>query len=147
MVRLVRKPVAFGLAFGLIAGLAWAEDEVNRRGANKPLRGTITEESPNEITIQDKASGKTEKVSTTDVAKVKYDGKLGLDIVQAEILENGGEYQKAVDAYGRTAKDAVGKEFAARAANFGRVRTIVKQAVRDPSRIDDAIKELEDFRA
>src|SRR5437867_3853585 len=108
MVRLARKLVAFGLAVGLVVRLAGAEDEVTRRGANKPLRGTITEESPNEVTIQDKASSKTEKVSITDVAKVKYDGKVGLDIVQAEILENGGEYHKAVDAYGRTIKDAAG---------------------------------------
>lgn len=147
MTHLPRKLAVAFLAFAVTISLVWAEDEVQRRQASVPLRGTITAETANEITIQRKDTGKTETVSIHDVAKVKYEGgKAAAEFTQAESLERGGEHQKAIDAYKKIADDAAGKLFLVRAANFGKVSSLVRIAQRDASRVDEAIKALEDFR-
>jgi tetratricopeptide (TPR) repeat protein len=125
-----------------------AEDEVYRRSVSIPVRGAITAENENEITIQRKDTGKVENVSVHEIAKVKYEGgKAATDFAQAEILEKGGEYQKAINAYAKIAQDNPSKEFLVRAAGFGRVSTLARQALRDASKIDDAIQAIEEFRA
>jgi len=48
----LRKLFVMIVAFGLTFRLVLAEDEVQRRAAGVPLRGTITAESPNELAIQ-----------------------------------------------------------------------------------------------
>jgi tetratricopeptide (TPR) repeat protein len=143
----VRKTAALAASFVLTISLAVAEDEVQRRTAPTPLRGTITAENSNEITIQRKDNGKTETVAVPDVVKVKYEGgKSAAGFSHAESLEKGGEYQKAIDAYGKIAEENSGKEFLSRAASFGRVSSMVRQAQRDPAKLSDAITALEDFR-
>jgi tetratricopeptide (TPR) repeat protein len=147
MMHLPRKVAVVLLAFAVTITLAWAEDEVQRRQATIPLRGTITDESANEITIQRKDTGKSETVSVHDVAKVKYEGgKAAAEFTQAESLERGGEHQKAIDAYKKIADENTGKEFLVRAANFGRVSSLNRIAQRDARRVDEAIKAIEDFR-
>ena len=147
MLHLPRKLAVIALAFGLTIGLVLAEDEVQRRVASVPLRGTITEENANEITIQRSDTKKTETVSVHDVSKVKYEGgKTAAEFTQVESLERGGEYQKAIDGYAKIVQDNSGKTFLVRAANFGRASSLVRQAQRDSTKVDDAIKALEDFR-
>jgi tetratricopeptide (TPR) repeat protein len=147
MIHLSRKFAVIVLAFAATITLAWAEDEVTRRQTSIPFRGTITAESATEITIQRKDTGKSETVSVHDVAKVKYEGgKAAAEFTQAESLERGGEHQKAIDAYKKIADENTGKEFFVRAANFGRVSSINRIAQRDASRVDEAIKAIEDFR-
>jgi tetratricopeptide (TPR) repeat protein len=144
----LRKLLGTTLAFAVIVGLAWADDEVHRRSGGVPLRGTVIEETADEVTIQVKSTGKSEKVPVNELAKMKYDGKAGQAIFQAETsYEKGGEYQKLADAYAKAAQEEDPKGFAVRAAQFGRARSIVRLAQRDPNRTDDAIKELEEFRS
>jgi len=147
MRRLLKKIAVVAVAFMVTVGLVWAEDEVQRRATSVPLRGTITGETANEITIQRKDNGKTETVSVHELAKIKYEGgKAAAEFTQAESLERGNEYQKASDAYAKLAQEYSSKEFLVRAANFGRANTLVRHAQRDASKADDAIKALEDFR-
>ncbi len=147
MFRLHRKLIVLVTAFAVTISLALAEDEVHRRAASIPLRGSITSETANEVTIQRKDTGKSETVSVHDVAKVKYEGgKTAADFTQAESLERGGEHQKAIDAYAKIVQENSSKEFLARAANFGRVSSLVRIAQRDSTRVDEAIKAIEDFR-
>src|SRR5262245_14151075 len=113
----VRKTAAFAASFVLTISLAVAEDEVQRRTAPIPLRGTVTAENAIEITIQRKDNGKTETVAVPDLVKVKYEGgKSAAEFSHAESLEKGGEYQKAIDAYSKIAEENSGKEFLSRAA-------------------------------
>ena len=134
-------------ALALIVGLAWAEDEVERRTSKIPLRGQITAENPNEITIQRKDTGKTETVPINELESVKYDGEVGKAVYQAYVsFEKGGEYQKAADAYAKAAQGTDARGLAKVAAKFGRVYSLVRLAQRDPARADEAIKALEEFR-
>jgi tetratricopeptide (TPR) repeat protein len=145
--RWFHKPGAVALSFAAVIGVAIAEDEVQRRSATVPLRGTITSESATEITIQRKDTGKSEAVSVQEVSKVKYEGgKAAAEFTQAESLERGGEYQKAMDAYAKIAQEYSGREYLARAAQFGRISALVRQAQKDSSKADDAIAALEEFR-
>jgi tetratricopeptide (TPR) repeat protein len=138
---------AAAASFLVTVGLAIAEDEVQRRSANVPVRGTITAENANEITIQRKDTGKTETIPVNDVAKVKYEGgKAAAEFTQAESLERGGEFQKAVDAFSKIAQEYSGKEFLSRAARFGQISALVRQAQRDPAKLDEAIESLDQFR-
>jgi tetratricopeptide (TPR) repeat protein len=147
MTALGKKLVVIVVTVGFMVGLLWAEDEVQRRGANVPLRGTITAENAHELTIQRKDTGKAETVSVRDVVKVKYEGgKAATEFAQAEIFERGGEHQKAMDAYARIAQEYSAKEFVVRAATFGRVSSLVRQAQRDDSKVAEAIEALQDFR-
>lgn len=147
MLRLARQLTALALAFGITFGLVMAEDEVQRRTASVPVRGTISGENANEVTVIRKDNGKTETVPVREIAKVKYEGgKASADFIQAESLEKGLEYQKAIDAYSRIAQESAGKEFLVRAANFGKVSTLVRQAERDSGKVDEAISAIEDFR-
>jgi len=147
MKHLPRKLAVVILAFAVTISLVWAEDEVQRRQTSIPFRGTITAETANEVTIQRKDTGKTETVPVPEVAKVKYEGgKTAAEFTQAESLERGGEHQKAIDAYKKIADESSGKQFLVRAANFGTVSSLARIAQRDASRVDEAIKSLEDFR-
>jgi tetratricopeptide (TPR) repeat protein len=147
MLAWFRKLVVLMLSFGVTMSLALAEDEVQRRAAGVPLRGTITAENTNEITIQRKDNGKSETVSVHEVAKVKYEGgKAAAEFTQAESLEKGGEYQKAIDAYAKIAQENSGNTFLVRAAHFGRVSSLVRQSQRDTAKLDDAIAALEEFK-
>ena len=135
------------VVFATTLGLTWAEDEVYRRTASVPLRGTVEAENAREITIRRKDTGKSETVSIYDLAKVKYEGgKTAADLTQAESLERAGEYQKAIDAFSRLAKESSGKVFLERAAQFGQISSLAKQAMRDATRGEAAIQGLEDFR-
>jgi tetratricopeptide (TPR) repeat protein len=143
-----KKSATFLLSFVLaMVGLVLAEDEVQRRGTSVPVRGTITAENAHEITIQRKDTGKVETIPVRDVAKVKYEGgKVATEFAQAEIFERGGEYQKAVEAYARIAQEHSSKDLVVRAATFGRVSSLVRQALRDDAKVDEAIAALEEFR-
>jgi tetratricopeptide (TPR) repeat protein len=144
---LSKKLVVVFAAFAVTIGVAFAEDEIQRWTASVPLRGTITAETPTEVTIQRKDNAKSETVSVRDVKAIKYEGgKAAVDFQQAEIFRNGNEYQKASDAYSKIAQDHAGKQFLARAAGYGRVSTLVRQAQREGARVDEAIQALEEFR-
>ena len=147
MLRLPKKLAVIVLAFVVTFSLVLAEDEVYRKTASVPLRGTITAETSTEVTVQRKDTGKTESVSVRELSKVKYEGgKVAAEFTQAESLERGNEYQKASDAYTKLAGDNSSKQFLVRAANFGRVSTLIRQAQREGARVDEAIQAIEDFR-
>src|SRR3989442_13831243 len=144
MRTLTQKLIVAGSAFALTVGWAWAEDVVERRTSKIPLRGQIITEDPNEIAIQRKDTGKTEKVAINELESVKYAGEVGNAVYQAYIsFEKGGEYQRAADAYAKAAGGADAKGLAVAAARFGCVRSLVRLAQRDPARADEAIKAWE----
>ena len=147
MRTLAQKLTLAGALLVLIVGLAWAEDEVERRTSKIPLRGQITDESPDALTIQRKDNGKSETVPINELETVKYDSEVGKAAHQAYIaFEKGGDYQKAADAYAKAAQGTDAKGFAMAAAKFGRVRSLVRMAQRDAGRVDEAIAALEEFR-
>jgi tetratricopeptide (TPR) repeat protein len=143
--RFARKLIVAILTLGAIVSLVWADDEIERYSAKIPLRGTITAETAHEITIQRKDTGKTETVPLNDVARVKYD-KVSIDLANADAYAHKGEFTRSMELYEKVVQQSAGKEFAVRAANFGRINGVVLQALHEPARIDEAIKALEEFR-
>lgn len=147
MRTIAKKLTMAGALLAVVVGLAWAEDEVERRTSKIPLRGQITAESPDELSIQRKDNGKTETVPINELENVKYDSEVGKAAYQAYIaFEKGGDYQKAADAYAKAAQGTDAKGFAMATAKFGRARSLVRMAQRDPARADEAIAALEEFR-
>jgi tetratricopeptide (TPR) repeat protein len=145
MKRIARKIFVAVITFVAIVGLAWADDEIERYSAKIPLRGTITAETAHELTIQRKDTGKTESVPLNDVQRVKYD-KVSIDLANADAYAQKGEFTRSTELYDKVVQQSVGREFAVRAASFGKVNGIVLQAFHEPARIDEAIKAIEDFR-
>jgi tetratricopeptide (TPR) repeat protein len=133
--------------FALAAFSLWA-DEIDRYSSKTPLRGSITAESSKELTIKVTQAGKTEEVKVTlgDVAEVKYDGAAGLAIRTAAGMERAGQYVKAIESYQKAAAAANDTGFVAQASQFGQARSLAKIALQDRTRLDEAIKSLEDFR-
>ena len=147
MRTLTRKLIGAVSAVAVFVGLAWAEDVVEHRTSKIPLRGQITSETSNELTIQRKDPSEKKTVPVNELENVKYDGDVGTAVNQAYIsFEKGGESQKAADAYAKAAGGADAKGLAVAAAKFGRARSLVRLAQRDPARADEAIKALEEFR-
>jgi len=134
-------------AFALASPSIWA-DEIDRHSSKAPLRGSITAESSKEVTIKVTQAGKTDevKVPIGDVAEVKYDGAAGLAIRTAASIERAGQFEKAIEAYQKASAAASETGFVAQASQFGQTRTLAKIALQDATRLDDAIKALEDFR-
>ncbi len=141
-----RSAAAFAV-LALVVATARAEDEVHRFSSKVKLSGKISAESADAITIERKDNGKTETVAVNDIDRIQYDGPIGLEVRKAELLEQGGEYAKAIDAYAKAADQAADGSPARRAAQFGGVRSMVRQAERSPDRGGEALQALAQFRS
>jgi tetratricopeptide (TPR) repeat protein len=126
---------------------ARAADKIDRK-RDKALQGEVTEMSKTEVTIKVTApKADTIKVPANEIAAIAWSGE-SADCNVARKDEEGGKYQKAIDGYQKALQSS--KTPSANLKNdleFGIARAGAKQALADGSKIDEAIKKLEDFRA
>lgn len=134
------------IAVSLVASRAGAAETINRK-REKAMSGEITGVSKNEITVKVKVpKEETKTVPANDVESIAWE-KMAPEYNLALGDEKGGRFQKALDGYqkalqaNKSSNDLVKKDL-----EFLIARTSGKMALADPSKADDAIKKLEDFR-
>ncbi len=133
-------------AFVLSSGSpARATEQINRK-REKPVSGEITSVSKTEVAIKVTApKADTIKVTPNDIVSIIWTGEPPESNL-ARKAEEAGHYQKAIDGYQKSLQSA--KSPSANFKNdldFGIARATGKLALTDASKIDDAIKKLEDF--
>lgn len=128
-------------AFAALASPLWAVDIVTQKSTNKQLIGEVGASNRTELTLTPK-NGAAIKIPANDIASIKWEGepaKLGI----ARGDEDRGNYDKALETYLEVHKDASGK--LKTYLDFLIARTMARQSLDDPSRVDDAAKKLEAF--
>ena len=123
-----------------------AADRIVRKSVKTPVDGEIKDISKTEVTIEKKAGG-SEKIAAGDILSITWDGEpAGLNI--ARINETNGAFDKAVEAYRKGLEAAASGSDGLKAdLQWSIARVLGRQALGDPSRADEAIKELEAFKS
>ncbi len=136
----------------LIAGcvaLAFAApaDAANlfKRGQKAPLIGDITKVTRTEVSIKPKTKEE-ETVPVNEIVRIKWDDEPAtLNLARSD--EEGGRLQKAIDNYTRILADLKSTDPNLKAdLEYLIHRTNARVALADPSKIDEAVKKLDDFR-
>ncbi len=129
-----------------LTSLAGAADTINRK-RDKPVSGEISGMSKTEVTIKVTApKADTIKVAPNDIASIAWNGEPP-ECNVARKDEEGGRYQKAIDGYQKAMQStkATNPNFKID-LEFSIARATAKIALTDGSKLDDAIKKLEDFQ-
>ena len=125
---------------------AAAADTINRK-REKPVSGEVSGMSKTEVTIKVTApKADTIKVTANDIASIAWNGEPP-ECNVARKDEEGGRYQKAIDGYQKSMQSgkATNPNFKID-LEFWIARATGKMALADSSKIDDAVKKLEDFQ-
>jgi tetratricopeptide (TPR) repeat protein len=144
-----QKHLIAGLTLGFAvawAAPAWAIETVNRK-RDKPLSGEVSGVSKTEVTIKVKTPKEdTIKVPANEIQSIAWTGDTP-DAGVARSDENAGRYQKAIEGYQKAMQSSKATNAFAKAdLEFGIARASAKLALGEPSKIDDAVGKLEDFR-
>lgn len=143
--QLLRHGVLVAVMVPLVFQAALAVDQVTRRSDNVTLRGTFSAMETDSVTITT-TGGKTEVISVSDIKGVRFDQEPAL-LAQAQSNERSGALDSALEKYRQIQQEAgsADKRLAAE-IQFLIARTLVKQALADPSRQQEARKAILEFR-
>jgi tetratricopeptide (TPR) repeat protein len=118
------------------------------RKHDKPLAGEVTDVSKTEVTIKVKSPREeTIKVPANAVISITWTGEPA-DLSQARSEENGGKYQRAIDAYQKAQAAYTGNNLLLKTEiEYGIARSVAWLALANQEKFDEAAKRLEDFRS
>ncbi len=136
----------------VVAAIMWsaniqclAVDQVIRKSDNVTLRGEFSAMTPEAITIK-LSNGKEEVVSVADIKNLRFDQEPAL-FAQAQSNERSGALDSALEKYRQIQSDGSGADKrVGTELQFLIARTQVKQAQADPSKREDALKAIQEFR-
>ena len=135
------------LVCAVAAAAPAAAAETITRKRDKQISGEVSGVSKTEVTVKVKTPKEdTIKVPANEIQSIAWTGDTP-DVGLARNNENGGKYQLAIDGYQKALQ--AGKSanaFAKADLEFGIARASAKLALGEPSKLDDAIKKLDDFR-
>jgi len=135
------------LALGLSPSLAFSIDSVTRRGAERPVGGTIKTITRTEIVVFQKVGNKEETIPANEILLVDWDGEppeFGL----GRGHEAAGNYPQAMEQLAIAANSAKAGNANVRAdIDFFIARTAAKMAIAEPSLAPDAVAKLKVFVA
>ncbi|MBI3860466.1 MAG: tetratricopeptide repeat protein [Planctomycetia bacterium] len=134
------------LVAAVAASPAGANETVNRK-RDKALSGEVTGVSKTEVTLKvTSPKADTLKIPANEISSIAWTGE-SPDANVARKDEEGLKFQKAVDGYQKSLAASKSNDKAAKAdLEFGIARTTAKMALSDSSKLDDAIKKVEEFR-
>ncbi len=136
------------LLFAILAPASrvWSAETINRK-REKNLSGEVSSVSKTEVQVKVKTPKEdTIKVPANDIASIEWSGEPP-ECKVARSDENGGRYQKAIDGYQKALQsNKASNAFLKTDLEFGIARAMAKLALTDPSKLDEAIKKLEEFR-
>ena len=138
--------VLFAMSVGSVNS-AWALDKVYRKGSDTPLQGTVGIISKTEVAIKPSSRLQPErKVPVNEISFISWD-KEPTDLIKRRNDERNGKLQEALAGYEKALKDSRATQRNLRDdLNFLIIRVTAKMALLDPSRLDEAVKNLEAFR-
>ena len=124
-----------------------AVETVARKG-EKAVSGEITDISKTEVTIKAKSpKDETIKIPANEVQSISWTG----EVPEANLArgdEAGGRYQRAIDNYTKALANSKSSNALAKTElEYGIIRSGARLALTDPSRMDEAIKKLDEFRS
>src|SRR5262249_14281604 len=130
-----------------VAMPASAADTITRK-RDKSLSGEVTAVSKTEVTVKvTSPKSDTIKVPANDIVNIAWSGEAP-ECNVARKDEEGGRYQKAIDGYQKALQASKSPSaFLKTDLEFGIARAAGKQALADSSKIDEALKKLEEFRS
>jgi tetratricopeptide (TPR) repeat protein len=125
-----------------------ANETIKLKRGEKNVVGDVTAVSKDDVTIKTTGpKGEVVKVPAGDIVSIAWTGD-SPDLNVARNDENGLRFQKALDGYQKSLSASKATDKAAKAdLEFLIARTTAKMALGDPSKVDDAIKKLDDFRS
>lgn len=129
-----------------LSSVSTAADRIVRKSVKTPVDGEIKDISKTDVTIE-KKSGGSEKIAAGDILSITWDGEpAGLNI--ARINETNGAFDKAIEAYRKGLESsASGSDGLKADLQWSIARVLGRQALGDPAKADEAIKELEAFKS
>lgn len=140
------KPLPFGVCAAVLLAVVpsvQADDEIFRRGGGKTLRGSIVKISRDHVEIKPR-TGANVKVPADEIERLRFNAespKLNL----ARNSERTGLLDRALEGYTEIVGSLNGP--VKTDTEFLIARTKAKQAVADPAKVDDALKDLEQVLA
>lgn len=139
-----RSAWAVGAAVLLAAvGPARAVETVQRKG-DKAVTGEVTEISKTEVVV--KAKSDTVRIPANEVQSIAWTGEVPAANL-GRVDEAGGRYQRAIDNLQKALSEGKSTNPLAKTElEYGIIRSHARLALTDPSRIDDALKKLDEFR-
>lgn len=112
------------------------------KGASGAVRGTVTAETPAEVTV--KVGTTEQKVPVAQIASIRYDGRPpSLDTAQSR--EAAGNFAEAADLYKKAAAESSTRPFIAEDALFSQARVTADLGLTDPAKLDSAVTLLDAF--
>lgn len=121
-------------------------DEVFRRSEKKAVNGDVTAIAKSGITVKPKVGAEVE-IPSNDIVQIKWSGAIPAAYGIAVGDELGGRLQKAIDGLTKLQADSkVDSPNYRTDLQYLIARATAKLALADPSRVDEAIKKLEEFK-
>src|SRR5579863_1429324 len=135
------------LGFVAIASSRASATETITRRREKTISGEVSGIAKTEVTVKVKSPKEdTLKVPSNEITSIAWTGEPP-ECNVARKDEEGGRYQKAIDGYQKALQSGKATNAFLKAdLDFGIARASGKMALADHSKIDDAIKKLEDFQ-
>ncbi len=123
-----------------------AADSVTRRSDGVTLRGVFTAMNRSEVTIE-KSGGQSETVSVADIKEVRFDQEPS-PLLTARSNERSGAFAAALEKLQTSQSEYTGTDARLKTdIAYLIARVHGKQALTDTSLLDDAVQQLEQFRA
>lgn len=127
--------------------IAWGAENITRK-RDKPVSGDVTEVSKTEVTVRVKSPREEMiRIPANDVQNINWTGEPP-DAGLARNDDAAGRYQRAIDGYQKSLQSSKASNPLSKVdLEYGVTRATARLALADASRLDDAIKRLEEFRS
>lgn len=123
---------------------SWAADVIEVRGEAAKINGTITDVSKEKVTIKT-TKDEVKEIPAGQIVDISWEGE-PTALKQGRSHEAGGRLPQALEAYTKAAADNKSDKAGVKAdIEYFAIRTEVRIASNDPSKINDALKKLNEF--
>lgn len=140
-----RMTAACFVACWVSSTLTFSADQVTRKSDNVTLRGEFTAMQTDLVRIK-LSGGKEETVPVSDIKAVRFDQEPSL-LAQAQSNERAGALDAALEKYQQVMSELAGSDKRlVSEVQFLIARTLVRQALADPSKREAAMKAISEFR-
>lgn len=148
----MNKPFSLGVLLVLFmfsprVHFARGAENITRK-RDKPVSGDVTEVSKTEVTVRVKSPREeTIRIPANEVQNINWTGEPP-DANLARNDDAAGRYQRAIDGYQKSLQTSKASNPLAKVdLEYGVIRATARLALSDESRLDDAVKRLEEFRS
>lgn len=122
----------------------WAADVIEVRGETAKLNGTVTDVSKDKVSFKT-TKDEVKELPVGQISQIIWEGE-PTALKQGRSHEAGGRLPQAMEAYAKAATDYKGDKAPIKAdIDYFNVRVQALIASNDPTKIDDALKTLNDF--